>query len=111
MSRLEIRFLPHYARYCPGRNDVGGFHRRLHGRVCPTSKWLESAVSTPTTNWYCPSFLGLKEGVAQLPATILILHELRQSQLFAMQGWRVGASWVLATASYSVAFFAAVVVG
>ena len=28
-----------------------------------------------------------------------------------MQGWRVGASWVLATVSYSLTWFAAVVMG
>jgi hypothetical protein len=28
-----------------------------------------------------------------------------------LQGWQVGASWILATASYSIVFLAAVVVG
>jgi hypothetical protein len=50
-------------------------------------------------------------GCAQLPATLLILHALRHSEIFVLQGWQVGASWILATASYSIMFLAAVVVG
>jgi len=50
-------------------------------------------------------------GIAQLPATLLVLHNLKTAQIFALPGWRVGASWVLATVSYSLAWFAAVVVG
>jgi len=50
-------------------------------------------------------------GIAQLPATLLILHNLKNAEIFALPGWRVGASWVLATVSYSLAWFAAVVVG
>jgi hypothetical protein len=50
-------------------------------------------------------------GVTQFPATLLILHDLRAAEVFKLPGWRVGASWVLATVSYSLCFFAAVVVG
>jgi hypothetical protein len=41
----------------------------------------------------------------------LILHALRHSDIFVLQGWRVGAGWLLATASYSLVFLGGVVVG
>jgi len=50
-------------------------------------------------------------GAAQLPSTLLTLHELRRNELFALQGWRVGASWVLATTSYALAWVGGIVVG
>jgi hypothetical protein len=53
----------------------------------------------------------LTTGVTQLPATLLILHNLRVEDMFTLPGWAVGAGWILATASYSLCFFAAVVVG
>ena len=42
---------------------------------------------------------------------MLILHQLRRSTLFALVGWRVGASWILGTASYSLAWVGGIVVG
>ena len=50
-------------------------------------------------------------GTAILPSTLLILHDLKTSDFFALPGWRVGASWVLATVSYGLVYFGAVVVG
>ena len=50
-------------------------------------------------------------GAAQLPATLLILKNLHGEELFAMQGWRVGASLVLATVSYSLTWFGGAVIG
>lgn len=49
-------------------------------------------------------------GCAQLPATLIILHELKRSELFALPGWRVGTGWILATVSYALAYFGAVIV-
>jgi len=51
------------------------------------------------------------EVAAQLPATLLILHNLQTQDLFAIPGWRVGVSWILVTVSYSLLGFATVVVG
>lgn len=50
-------------------------------------------------------------GAAQLPATLLVLRNLRREELFMMPGWRIGASWILATVSYSLTWFGGVVVG
>ena len=60
-------------------------------------------------NRYALTTGSLMEGCAQLPATLLILHELRTSEIFALNGWRVGTGWVLATASYALLFFGAIV--
>lgn len=57
--------------------------------------------------WWLTEYLG----ASQLPATLLILRNLRNEELFMLQGWGVGASWILVTASYSLNWFAAVVVG
>jgi hypothetical protein len=69
----------------------GGYARRLNG-------------------WKVLSPLLFLIGATQLPATLLILHNLR-SDKFILPGWHVGASWVLATVSYSLYFFAAVTIG
>ena len=52
----------------------------------------------------------LMVGAAQLPPTLLTLNELKRNELFALQGWRVGASWVLATTSYALAWVGGIVV-
>lgn len=69
-------------------------------------------VSTTT----CPhrlrnSWMHLTVGAAQLPATLLVLRNLRTEELFMMPGWRVGASWILVTVSYSLTWLGGVVVG
>jgi hypothetical protein len=69
----------------------GGYARRLNG-------------------WKVLSPLLFLIGATQLPATLLILHNLR-SDKFMLPGWHVGASWVLATVSYSLCFFAAITIG
>jgi len=51
-----------------------------------------------------------REVAAQLLATLLILHNLRTQDLFAMPGWHLGASWILVTVSYSLLACATVVV-
>jgi len=51
-----------------------------------------------------------KEAAAQLLATLLILHNLRTQDLFAISGWHVGASWILVTVSYSLLGCATVVI-
>ena len=53
----------------------------------------------------------IRVGAAQLPATMLILHELRHNSLFALQDWKLGASWILGTTSYSLAWVGGLVVG
>ena len=46
-----------------------------------------------------------------MPSTLLILHDLNTSDLFVLPGWKVGASWILATVSYALIYIGGVVVG
>ena len=93
----------------------GGYARRLNG--WKALSLLHSLIGTiPKLSLPSPTqtqFLGRADvvGIAQLPATLLVLHNLKNAEIFALPGWRVGASLVLATVSYSLAWFAAVVVG
>jgi len=98
----------------------GGYARRLNG--WKALSLLHTLIGKPQTPRPMPRaplrfprllFWGRADlvGIVQLPATLLILHNLKTADIFALPGWRVGASWVLATVSYSLAWFAAVVVG
>jgi hypothetical protein len=98
----------------------GGYARRLNG--WKALSLLHTLIGNPQIprpiprlpHRFWPLFFGGRAdlvGIAQLPATLLILHNLKTAEIFALPGWRVGASWVLATVSYSLAWFAAVVVG
>jgi hypothetical protein len=87
----------------------GGYARRLNG--WKALSLLHTLIGIPPPPPFSGGNVLTLVGVAQLPATLLILHNLNNAEIFALPGWRVGASWVLATVSYSLAWFAAVVVG
>lgn len=111
MLYLEISILPVFPRYNITRNDTSGLSSSIQWRILQKIKWMESVGSTTRPHRHHISRTQLMAGAAQLPATLLILKNLHGEELFVMQGWRVGASWVLATVSYSLNWFGGAVIG
>jgi len=78
----------------------GGYVRRQNGwKVLSFLLLLIGELSTYLTDVGC----------AQLPATLLILHELGHSDLFVLPDWRVDDGWILATVSYSLVYLSAII--
>ena len=111
MLYLEISILPRRPRRDITRNDPRRLSSSLQWRTRQKSKWMEATSTITRPHRYRNSWTQLTVGAAQLPATLLVLRNLRREELFMMQGWRVGASWILATVSYSLSWLGGVVIG